>query len=133
MAPLNSQEKKNIIKIKKLRNDSQIKEQVNSPAAKSNEMDLCSLIDIEFKKEIVKILKELRLNIMELSEDMNSNEDSFRKELENIRRNIEKLENSFVVMQTELKALKIRINDAGEQINDLEDGVMEITQSGQQT
>jgi len=40
----------------------------------------------------VKILKELRLNIKELrSVDINSNADYFRKELENIRRNQEKL------------------------------------------
>ena len=54
-------------------------------------------------------------------------------ELENIRRNIEKLENSFAEMQTELKALKSRMNNAEEWISDLEDRIMEITQSGQQT
>ena len=43
---------------------------------------------------------------------MNSNADSFRKELENIRGNIEKLENSFAETQTELKALKSRMNNA---------------------
>jgi predicted nucleic acid-binding Zn-ribbon protein len=59
----------------------------------------------------VKILKELML-IKELREDMNSNADSFRKELENIRRSHEKLENSCAEMQTELKALKSRMNDA---------------------
>ena len=62
-----------------------------SPEAANNEIDLCGLTDSEFKREIVKILTELRLNIKELRADMNSNEDSFRKELENIRRNIEKL------------------------------------------
>ena len=67
--------------MKNLRNHSQLKEQENSPEAANNETDLCSLTDIEFKREIVKILKELR-------EDINSNADSFRKELENIRRNI---------------------------------------------
>ena len=41
--------------------------------------DLFSLIDTKFKKGIVKILKELRV-------DMNSNADYFKKELENIRR-----------------------------------------------
>ena len=45
------------------------------------------------------------LNIKELREDMNSNAHSFRKELENIRRNIEKLENSFAEIQTEIKAI----------------------------
>ena len=48
---------------------------------------------MEFKKEVPKIFKELR-------EDMNSNADSFRKELENIRRSQEKLGNSFAEIQT---------------------------------
>ena len=43
----------------------------------------------------MKILKELR-------EDMNINADSFRKELENIWRSQEKLENSFAEIHTEL-------------------------------
>ena len=94
-------------KINKLRNHSQLKQQKNSPKVVNNETDLCSLIDIEFKREIVKILKELR-------EDMNSNADSFRKELENIKRIQEKLENSFAEMQTELKAIKSRMNNAEE-------------------
>ena len=54
---------------------------------------------MEFKREIVKILKELR-------EDMNSNADALRKELENIRRSQEKLEHSFAEIQTELRAVK---------------------------
>ena len=80
--------------MKKLRNQSQLKEQKNSPKTVNNETDLCTWTDIEYETEIVKILKELGLNIKELREDVKSNGDSFRKELENIRRNIEKLENS---------------------------------------
>ena len=56
----------------------------------NNERDLCRLIDTEFKRETVKILNELRQNIKELREDINSNADYFIKELENIRRNQEK-------------------------------------------
>ena len=108
--------------MKKLRNHSQL----NSPKAVNNETDFCSLTDLEFKREIVKILKELR-------EDMNSNADTLRKELENIRRSQEKLENSFAEIQTELRAVKTRMNSAEEQISDVEDRIMEITQSGQQT
>ena len=85
--------------MKKLRNHSQLKQQENSPKAVNNETDLCSLTDIEFTRDIVNILKELRV-------DMNSNADSFRKKLENIRRSQEKLENSFAEMQSELKAVK---------------------------
>ena len=69
----------------------------------------------------------------ELREDINSNADYSRKELENIRRNQEKLGNSFAEMKTELKALKSRMNNREERISDLKDRIMEITQSGQQT
>ena len=61
----------------------------------------------------MKILKELR-------EDMNSDADSFRKKLENIRRSQEKLENSFAEIQTELKAIKSRMNNAEERITEVE-------------
>ena len=63
---------------------------------------------------------------------MNSNADYFRKELENIRRSQEKLENSFAKTQAGLEALKSRMNNAEEQSSDLEERIMEITQSGQQ-
>ena len=53
--------------MKKLRNHSQLKEQENSPEAANNETDLCSQIDTGFKREIVKLLKELRVNMKELS------------------------------------------------------------------
>ena len=59
--------------------NSQLKQQENSPKAVNKETDLCSLTDLEFKREIVKIMKELR-------EDINSSTDSLRKKLENIRR-----------------------------------------------
>ena len=47
-------------------------------------------------------------------------------------RNQGKLENSFAQMQGELKALRSRMNNAEEWVSDLEDRIMEITQSGQQ-
>ena len=79
MASLNSQERKNTSKMKKLRNHAHLKQQENSLKADNNETDLCSLTDIELKREVWKILKEL-------IEDMNSNAYSFRKELKNIRK-----------------------------------------------
>ena len=72
--------------MKKLRNHSQLKEQENSPEAANNETDLFSLIDIKFKKGIVKILKKLRVNMEELRADTNNNVNYFRKELGNVRR-----------------------------------------------
>ena len=96
----------------KLRNHFQLKEQENSPGAANNEIDFCSLTDAEFKREIVKILKELRLNTKKLRMDINSNAEDFRKELKNIKRSQEILESSFLEIQTELKSLKRRMNNA---------------------
>ena len=81
--------------MKKLSNDSQLKEQENSPEAANNGTDLCSLMDTKFKKKVVKILRELRAKVKELRAGMNSSADCFRKEIENIRRSQEKLENPF--------------------------------------
>ena len=46
--------------MKKERNHSHLKDQENSPKGTNNETDLFSLIDTEFKKEVMKILKELK-------------------------------------------------------------------------
>ena len=99
--------------MKKLRSHSQLKEQVNSPEGANNATDFCNLIYTEFKKQILKILKGLRENLKEIIADMKSNAYCFRKELENMRRNQEKLENSFAERQAELMALK-RMNNAEE-------------------
>ena len=53
--------------------------------------------------------------------------------LETKKRNQGKLENSFAKMKAELKAMNSRINNAEEWISDLEDRIMEITLSEQQT
>lgn len=59
--------------MKKFRNQSQLKEQENTPEGAKNETNLCNLRDTKFKKEIVEILKELRANIKEARVDMSSN------------------------------------------------------------
>ena len=51
------QKKKNTSMMKKHRNHSQLKKQENSPKTVSNETDLCSLTDFDFKREILKILR----------------------------------------------------------------------------
>ena len=67
MVSITSQKKKKkkTSKMKKLKNHSQLKEQPNSPEAVNNETHPCSLIDSEFKRERVKILKELKVNMKE--------------------------------------------------------------------
>ena len=65
--------------MKKLRNYSQLKEQENSPEAANKETDIDSLTGIQLKKEKMKIMKELRVNMKELRADMDGNADYFRK------------------------------------------------------
>ena len=48
----------------------------------------------------------------ELRADTNSNADYFRKKLENVKRNQEKLENSFAEMQIKLNVPKSKVNNA---------------------
>ena len=69
---------------------------------------------------------------MKLRADKN-NVDYFRKEIENVRRSQENSESLFGGMQAELKALKSRMNNAEELNSDLEERIMEITHSVQQT
>ena len=61
----------------------------------------------------MKILNELRKAI-------NRNANYWEKELETIRIQ----ENAFAETKTELKAMKSRMNNAEERINDLEDRIM---------
>ena len=49
--------------MKMYRNHSQLKEKENSPEGVNKESYLCSLTDTEFKKEVIKILKESRMAI----------------------------------------------------------------------
>lgn len=69
----------------------------------------------------------------ELRNTINRNADYYKKELESIRRNQLKLENSFAKMKAKLKATDSKLNNAEECISDLADRVMEINQSEQQT
>ena len=58
--------------MKKQRQQSQFKNQENSPERTENETDLFSLTDTEFTKEIIKMMKELRMAI-------DRNEDYYKK------------------------------------------------------
>lgn len=59
MFSINSQNKKNISKMKQLRNHS-----VKNSEGANNETDLCSLTETKFKKDTVKMLKELRMHMV---------------------------------------------------------------------
>ena len=112
--------------MKKLKNHFQLKNWENSPERTNNERELFGLVVTEFNKETVRILKELRKAI-------NRNADYYKKELETIRKSQEKLKNSCEETRAELKTTKSRINNAEEWISDIDDRIIEITQSREQT
>lgn len=68
-------------------------------------------------------------NTEELRKVIDRNADYCKKELESMRRNQEKLENSFAEMKTELKAMNNSMNNAKERISDLKDIIIEITEA----
>ena len=61
------------------------------------------------------------------------NADHCNKQLETTKRSQSKLDSSIAETKTELKAMNSRLNNAEKQISYLEDKIMEITQSEQQT
>ena len=69
--------------MKKCMNHFQLKAQENALEGTNNEIDLFSLMDTKFKKEAMKIWKELR-------KVFNRNADYGKKELETVRRSQEK-------------------------------------------
>ena len=82
-------------------NHSQLR-QKNSPERANTETDLCSLTDTEFKKEVMKIQKELRINI-------NSNTDYFLKRTRNYSEEPRKIRKYICRDKAELKDLNSRM------------------------
>lgn len=101
--------------MKKQRKYSQLKEQDKSPERTNNETDHTSLLNPELKKEIIKILKELRKSI-------NRNSDHYYKELERIKVNSSKLDNSIAEIKTSLEAVNIRLNNPEENLQTTKGG-----------
>ena len=64
----------------------------------------------------------------QLRQAINRNVDYCKKDLETVRRSQEKLENSIAMIKAELKAMNSRKNNMKEQISNLEDRILEITQ-----
>ena len=111
--------------MKKQRNHSKLREE-KSPERTTNEIDISSILHPELKKEVIKMLQELR-------KIMDRNAGHCNKELETIKRNQSKLDNSIAEINTDVKAMNSRLTKAEEWISDMEDRIMEITQSEQQT
>ena len=87
-------------------------------------MEITNLSNKDLKAMVITMLTELRRRMDELSVN-------FNKELENVRKNESELKDTITEIKNTLEGTSSRSDDT-EQISDLEDRIVEITQSYQQ-
>ena len=99
-----------------------MKEQGKNPRDQTNEEEIGSLPEKEFRVMIVKMIQNLG-NMMEKILEM------FNKDLEEIKSKETMMNNTINEIKNTLQGINSRITEAEEQINDLEDKIVEITAS----
>ena len=102
----------------------QMKEQGKNPPDQTNEEEVGSLPEKEFRVIIVKMIQNLG-NRMEKIKEM------FNKDLEELKSKQTMMNNTINEMKNSLEGINRRITEAEERISDLEDKILEITTSEQ--
>ena len=111
-------------KRRRQRNMQQMEEQGESPRNQTNEEEIGSLPEKEFRVMIVKMIQNLG-NSMEKIQEM------FNKELEEIKSKQTMMNNTINEIKNSLEGINSRITDAKEWISDLEDKIVEINTAEQ--
>ena len=101
-------------KTRRQRNTAQVKEQIKAPEKEQNEMEINNLSDAEFKTLDIKMLKEL-------SEDLSC-----------IKKTQSAMKGTLIEIKNNLQGNSSRVDEAENQINDLEHKEEENNQSEQQ-
>ena len=102
----------------------QMKEQDKNPPDQTNDEEIGSLPEKEFRVMIVKMLQNLG-NRMEKIRDM------FNKDLEELKSKQTEMNNTINEIKNSLEGINSRITDAEEWIRDPEDKIVEITTTEQ--
>ena len=102
----------------------QMKEQGQNPPDQTNEEEIGSLPEKEFRVMIVKIIQTLR-NRMEKTQE------TFNKDLEKLKSKQTMMNNTIHEIKNSLEGINSRIIEAEVQISDLEDKIVEITTAEQ--
>ena len=92
----------------------QMKEQIKTPEKELNEMEINNVSDAEFKTLFIRMLKEL-------NEDLNS-----------IKKVQSEMKNTLIEMKDNLQGNKSRVDEAKNQINDMEHKEAKNNQSEQE-
>ena len=101
-----------------------MKEQCKNPPDQTNEEEIGSLPEKEFRIMIVKMIQNLGNRIDKI-------QDTFNKDLEEVKRKQTMKNNTINEIKNTLEGINSRITEAEEQISDLEDKVVEITTAEQ--
>ena len=107
-------------KMRKQRNTQQMKEQGKNPTDQTNDEEISSLPEKEFRVMIVKMIQNLGNRMEKIQE-------TFNKDLEELKSKQAMMNNTVNEIKTSLEGIHSRITEAEEQISDLEDKRVEIT------
>ena len=101
-----------------------MKEQGKNPPDKTHEEEIGSLPEKEFRIMIVKMIQNLGNRMEKIQE-------TFNKDLEELKRNQAMMKNTINEISDSLEGINNRITEALEQISDLDDKIVEITTAEQ--
>ena len=101
-----------------------MKEQGKNPPDLTNEEEIGSLPEKEFRVMIVKMKQNLGNRIDKMQE-------TFNKDLEELKRKQATMNNTINEIKNTLQGINSRITEAEERISDLEDKIVEITTAEQ--
>ena len=107
-------------KIRRQRNTQQMKEKSKNPSDETNEEEISSLPEKEFRVMIVKVIQNLG-NRMEKIQEM------FNKDLEELKRKQTMMNHTINEIKNSLERINSKINEAEERISNLGDKIVEIT------
>ena len=106
--------------MRRQRNTQQVKEQDKNPPDQTNEEEIGSLPEKEFRIMIVKIIQNLGNRMEKIQE-------TFNKDLEEQKSKKTVMNNTINEIKNSLEGINSRITEAEERISDLEDKIVEIT------
>ena len=101
-----------------------MKEQGKNPPEQTNEQEISRLPETKFRVMIVKMIQNLGNRMEKIQE-------TFNKDLEELKSKQTIKNNTINEIKNSPEGINRRINDAEEQISDLEDKIVEITTAGQ--
>ena len=101
-----------------------MKEQGKNPPDQTNEEEMGSLPEKEFRVMIVKMIQKLQNRMEKIQE-------TFNKDLEEIKCKQTMMNNTINEIKNSLEEINSRITEAEERISDLEDKIVEITTAEQ--